>query len=145
MEVVETKRGFTIFPPGQKPIQVVVDRRMKPLTKWGDIYKAGAITDLKKREVRISPTGVSATGIGHEAGHIMMGHKESKKKVRYMDPQFILEELEAEYWAYSMGFPHRKEKIKDLKDLALRIGMTSRDFSRMVKEVKEEFKGGSRK
>lgn len=144
MEVVETKKDkeWMIYPEGQKPIRLVVDRRMKPVSKWGGLLKAGAISSARKREIRVAPTGVSETAVGHEVGHIILGHGEEEEegKLIPVGPEFIKEELEAEYWAYNMGFPKRKYKIIDLRDLALDIGMTREDFNRIHQGVKRGFK-----
>ncbi len=140
-EVVKGKK-WILYPEGKETITLIVDGRMKPLTKWGSFYKGGAISDYGKREIRVAPKGVSQTAVGHEVGHIVLEHGkgESRDTTRLVGEDFIREELEAEYWAYSMGFPKRKSKILDLKDLGLELGMTSTQFTKLHKLVKGRFK-----
>lgn len=144
MEVVEVQKDkeWILYPEGQKSIRLVIDRRMRPISRWGGLLKAGAISSARKREIRVAPTGVSQTAVGHEVGHIILGHgeEEGEGKLIPIGPDFIKEELEAEYWAYSMGFPKRKYKIEDLRYLALEIGMTGKQFDRIHKEVKRRLK-----
>lgn len=150
MKVVEVKKDkeWLLYPEGEKPIRLVVDRRMKPVPRWGPIYKGGtiafgkggAIASYKKREVRVAP-GVSETAVGHEVGHILLDHGkgEDEEQPQTLDRDFIREELEAEYLAYALGFPKRRWKIEFLKELALDIGMTEKQFNELKRKVRGRF------
>ncbi len=140
MEVVEIQedKEWKIYLEGQDPIRLIVDRRMKPISRWGKLFKGGGITSYNRREIRIAP-GVSQTTVGHEVGHVMLEHGRGEEEGQ-LGPDFIREELEAEYWAYNIGFPKRRNKIEDLRELAIGIGMTSSEFDRMHLAVRKGFK-----
>ena len=135
-------REWILYPKGQEPIRLIVDKRMKPISRCGPVLKAGAICNFKKREIRVAPKGVSATAIGHEVGHIILKHGEGEDqdKPSKLDSNFIREELEAEYWSYTMDFPKREYKIKDLRGLAGEIGITRNQFNKLHEMVKRRFK-----
>jgi len=143
IEYTEVKKDkeWILYPKGQKPIRVFVDKRIHGEPTRRNIGRGRPKAFPDTRTVRLPEKGVSQTGVGHEVGHIILGHKSLVEEEQEITPRFIREELEAEYWAYDRGFPKRKYKIIDLRELALDIGMTWRQFDKMHRKVKRRLKG----
>lgn len=141
MEAEETKIGkeWMVYPEGEEPIRVLVDRRLKvrtiKLLPGVETYDPGVRSYPEERLVSIRSRRVHPTSVGHEFGHILMGHEGLERDVVTLD--WIREELEAEYWAYGTSYPRRSEKIRGLETLALEVGITKREFEGLKKEAKK--------
>lgn len=144
MEATETKKGkeWIVYPKGKEPIRVLIDKRLKPhsLGKLGGLetYSPGIYSYPEERLISIHQLQIYPTSVGHEFGHILMGHKGLERDV--VTPRWIQDELEAEYWAYRAGYPRRKTKIAHILGLALAIGMTKKEFKELEKKVREDIR-----
>jgi len=145
MKIEEVREGREwVVSLASGPVKVVLDRRLKPRTYKnklvGEILDPGIHSYPEEREIRAPTIELLRGALGHELGHIDLGHEGLLGEKEEFTPQWIREEVEAEEWSYAQGFPYRKGKIEDLRMGALAIGMTGKQFDKMHREVKRRLK-----
>ncbi len=142
--VVKPSKEWIAYPEGAKPIRILIDKRLKFRTKKTpkgiELTSPGVYSYPEERQISMSTIHVHPTRIGHEFGHILMGHRGLIDKEEEITPKWLQEEVEAEFWAYKHGYPIRQRKLKYIATLAKEIGLDDNDIVKLMQNAEVAIK-----